>query len=81
MLGQMNRHLGDIHPQLVVAARTVVSELSAFAPRLDRYDAVDHEQHRLYLGRAERLAGHLRVALSAVDDAEPASALALIRSA
>ena len=79
--GQVSRHLDDVHPQLVVTARTVVSELSAFAPRLDRYDGVDHEQHRVYLGRADRLAGHLRVALSAADDAESASALALTRSA
>jgi len=77
----MSRHVDDFHPQLVVAARTAVRELSAFGPRLDRYDGVDHEQHRVYLGRADRLAGHLRVALSAADEAKPASALALIRIA
>jgi len=77
----VSRHLDDVHPQLVLVARAVVIELSAFAQRLDRYDGVDHEQHRVYLGRADRLAGHLRVALSAADDAEPASALALTRSA
>lgn len=77
----MSRHVDDVHPELVVAARTVVNELATFGPRLDRYDGVDHEQHRVYLGRADRLAGHLRVALSAADGAEPASALALMRSA
>lgn len=53
----------------------------AFGPRLDGYDGVDHEQHRVYLGRGDRLAGHLRVALNTADEAEPATALALIRTA
>lgn len=71
----------DDHPELVAAARDVVDELLRFSKRLDRFDEVDHEQHRVFLGRADRLAGHLRASLLLADGGLFPSAFALLRTA
>jgi hypothetical protein len=69
------------HPGLCAAAERVVGELTDFESRLDRHDGVDHEQHRVFVGRGVRLACHLQGALLLADAGLYASALAVRRTA
>lgn len=69
------------HPELRRASVAATGELEDFHTRVDRYDGVDHEQHRVYLGRAERLVGHLRGALLLSKSELYASAFAVLRVA
>jgi hypothetical protein len=68
------------HPELCRAASSVVNELLAFEERLDRYDGVDHEQHRVFVARGIRIAGHLQAALLLADEGLYASGFVLLRT-
>ncbi len=75
------RHLNDAHPELVTVVPPLLDELSSFSGRLDRIDEIDHDQHRVFCGRANRMAGHLRAASQLAVAGQPASGLVLCRTA
>jgi hypothetical protein len=74
-------HLDDEHPGLVEVASQVLLEMGRFDGRLRRVDEVDHDQHRVFLGRAFRLKEHLHAALMLTQAGLSASALVVIRTA
>lgn len=79
-MASMGLHLATVHPGLVEVAAAVCASLRDFGDQLDRFDHVDHEQHRVLVARGERLETHLRSSLLLTDQGLHASALALLRT-
>lgn len=74
-------HLEDEHPGLVDVASQILLEIRQFDARLRRVDEVDHDQHRVFMGRAFRLVQHLEAGVTLTQLGLSASALVLMRTA